>query len=379
MTHKKLAFLCLFLISFLSLQAEDVYDPNFNWGLNIPESWTLEYADPAGNAYVFADSRKMATLTLILYKSQSDNDAEALMNSTLKSSKAEDPESGGSPEISSFSYNGRKAYLADAVWPSKSLNLRGYFLSLDGEAADFMLIVSAVSDEWESYHDFLVSALDSFYDSKDNQLLPGPLTQFVANDNWAGGVIQNREAAVDASQVLIEREARVLEAYTKSPEALQKKAWLRFYSLVWRDSFSRLEELALAFKTVFDKQKLGADEVPVKLLHWVQSFTYEELDTLSDLRSPYDSAYKRLGDCDARALVFMILLKHLGYTSILMISPVHQHALVGLDLEGEGARFPFEGKNWLVCETTEIVPLGMIAADMADPKDWIGMDLQAAP
>ena len=56
-----------------------------------------------------------------------------------------------------------------------------------------------------------------------------------------------------------------------------------------------------------------------------------------------------------------------------MVSLRHAHALVGVDVEGPGARFPYRERQYLVAELTDDVDIGMIAASMADPADWLGI------
>jgi hypothetical protein len=55
------------------------------------------------------------------------------------------------------------------------------------------------------------------------------------------------------------------------------------------------------------------------------------------------------------ALIYATLLDHLGYRNILMVSAEYAHAMVGVDLPGEGARFPFLGTDYLVAEFTDDV------------------------
>jgi hypothetical protein len=47
-----------------------------------------------------------------------------------------------------------------------------------------------------------------------------------------------------------------------------------------------------------------------------------------------------------------------------------------VDVAGGGARFSFEGKQYVVAETTEEVGLGLIERTMAYPKGWIGVSLR---
>ena len=58
-----------------------------------------------------------------------------------------------------------------------------------------------------------------------------------------------------------------------------------------------------------------------------------------------------------------------------MVSREFGHALVGVDVPGEGARFPFQNREWLVAELTAEVPIGMIAQEMSEIAGWIGIKL----
>lgn len=95
---------------------------------------------------------------------------------------------------------------------------------------------------------------------------------------------------------------------------------------------------------------------------------------MSDLDGPLAVAVSGEGDCDSRGLLLAAVLNHFGIDSVLMVSDVYGHSLVGTDVVGNGARFAFGGKNYLVAETTAKVAIGMIDASMADPAKWIGID-----
>jgi hypothetical protein len=58
-----------------------------------------------------------------------------------------------------------------------------------------------------------------------------------------------------------------------------------------------------------------------------------------------------------------------------MVSRDYSHAMVGVDVPGGGQRFAFEGKAYLVGETTAEVGIGMIAANQADWSKWMGIQL----
>jgi hypothetical protein len=74
-------------------------------------------------------------------------------------------------------------------------------------------------------------------------------------------------------------------------------------------------------------------------------------------------------------MAYIILLRHLGFEAILLVSEKYSHALAAVDVPGEGARFDFEGKRYLVAELTKKIAIGLIAKDMADPAFWLPVAL----
>ncbi len=70
-----------------------------------------------------------------------------------------------------------------------------------------------------------------------------------------------------------------------------------------------------------------------------------------------------------------IVLEGLGIDCVLMLSREYSHAMLAVDVPGGGQRFPFNGREYLVAETTAKVGLGMIDAEQADFTKWLGVDL----
>ena len=149
--------------------------------------------------------------------------------------------------------------------------------------------------------------------------------------------------------------------------------------MVYRDNYTRLDAYANKLQNEFLSKKIPLSKQAAELAKRLQNYTYEDTKSLSGLRAPLYAASHELGDCDARGLVYMIVLKHWGINSLLMISPKFSHSLVGLDLAGSGARFSYNKKDWLVTELTAKVELGQIEQSMSDPKDWIGLDMTFTP
>jgi hypothetical protein len=247
-----------------------------------------------------------------------------------------------------------------------------------------VLIAFAPAEGFASARDGLLSALDSFSPSGKGVLEPGPVSQMSApfpsqSRETVPLAFRGRTLPVAfgrgeqaATQSLVEREARLLASY----KAGQREAWNRFYRMIYRDSYHRLDALVDKLQTTMAAAGISPKDVPAELLSWIQAFTYERTGTLSDFLSPVSSAMSAAGDCDSRALLYDLLLDHLGVDAILLVSTRFSHALAGVQVNRPGAAFTFEGRKYLVAEMTEKVAMGMIAKEMADGSAWTAMKLR---
>jgi hypothetical protein len=108
----------------------------------------------------------------------------------------------------------------------------------------------------------------------------------------------------------------------------------------------------------------------------VQDFLYERDPSGLDFVPPLAAAFGRRGDCDSRALVMAAILEASGLDCVLMLSREYSHAMLAVDVPGGGQRFPFQGKEYLVAETTAKVGLGMIDSSQTDLSKWLGVELE---
>jgi hypothetical protein len=72
-------------------------------------------------------------------------------------------------------------------------------------------------------------------------------------------------------------------------------------------------------------------------------------------------------------MLLAIILTHVDIRSGIMVSPVHNHAMGLVDIEGTGARFEAYVTKWLVAETTAKIDIGLIDQSMSDLADWFGV------
>ena len=295
---------------------------------------------------------------------------------------------GAEGEPDAFSYQDRSAAISELAFTTGGIEVQGYLVTIANGAAGFAILAFAAIDSYETAHDYLLSAIDSFSLDEESRRYPGPVSQYFypfpapnardASIRFAGSRLPFAVDAneIDATEVLVDREARVLAPYGALDRETASNAWRRYFRLIYRDNYMRLEPLAQAIGARLEADRVPRVDYPQELLSWLQGFDYVRTGGLADFQPPIACLATESGDCDSLAMTYVILLHHLGFDAILMTSDRYAHAIAGVDVQGPGARFTFEGRDWLVAELTADVPLGLIAAEMADPAGWLGVRLR---
>jgi hypothetical protein len=348
--------------------------------VEMPAGFGLVQGD-GSSRFAFSDPNGAMEYDLLAYEKGRFASLSALASESLK-------KLGSAGESSAFAYQGRDSALAALDFGLNGTEMLGFaiFIKGLGQEPDFALLSYAPADMFEGYSDFILSCLDAFSIDAAALRAPGPVSQFTLP--WPCERKETREAVLPGGGKAVLpwsedeakqeddtrlREYKVLAAYADE-DTLWAEAWARFYRMVYRESAARLDRFALEAAKV-----LPADdptEQARRALAWVQGWSYDRDSDGTDLVPPLAAAYGRRGDCDARALAAAILLERLGIDAILMVSREYSHALLGVDVPGQGKRFPFGGKEYLIGETTyKEAGLGMIAQDQADFSKWLGIPL----
>jgi hypothetical protein len=300
---------------------------------------------------------------------------------------------GSKGDSSRFTYQGRDAVIADLDFVVDAGSRKGYAVFIAGalSASDaaqpgsgYALVAFAEATRFDSYSELLISCLDAFSIDRVARRYPGPVSQFLlpvpsAHTEMKTVVLPSGSISLPWSTQesrdelsLAQREFHVMTMYLQS-ETFWVDAWARYYRMVYKESSTLLDALAKAF----------ADSLPVndptecarRVLAWVQGFHYERDFSGIDFVPPLTAAFERRGDCDSRAMVMAIILERLGIDCVLMVSREYSHAMCAVDVPGGGQRFIFNGKAYLVAETTAKVGLGMMDSSQADFSKWLGVDL----
>ena len=368
--------------------AEPLLLAPFGCSLDLPEGWVPVSGDDPSRLS-FSNPLSGAMLQCGIFTHDPDLGAETLGKDFSKQLSARE-------KGASFSSPAGMRTSRRWIFRVQAPPFRGFLLVVSGihgsrihgsgspAEEDALLVAFIPAASFDRERDSLVSVLDSFSPDEEGRLLPGPVSQslspFPARDlrrahlDFLGGAVEVSvgRGEVEATQGLIEREARILVAY----KAGHREAWQRYYRMIYRDNYRRLDGVFAGIRGRLRQRGIAPGEYPVELLSWIQGFSYVRTGTLSDFLSPVSAVLSASGDCDSLAILYAALLDHLGIDAILFVSTKYSHALAGVDISRPGATIDFEGRRYLVAEMTERVPIGLIAQDMADASAWIPMRLR---
>lgn len=344
---------------------------------DLPEGWTVLSSSEGSFAATSGDVVTGTGVFQALWLPGSTHAAAAdLLDAVTRRLDAE-------REASEFVFDGRTAVLAEVAFRAGPAAARGYLLCVDGTApAESDVAILAYADEasFTAQEDFLLSAMDSLRIPAGRRGAPGPIYQFlspypreaaVTRVRFGSGTVPVRSEPeeLDALRALIEREARILVPYAGHPA--RDEAWKRYYRAIERTSSPLLAETARAIGELAGSGERPPAEVALAVLSWLQGFEFARTGSLSDLESPLEAAATRRGDCDARALLYVIVLAELGMEGAILVSSAYAHAVAAVALEAPGVGFTLDGRRYLVAETTTPSPLGWIAEEQRDLSRWL--------
>jgi hypothetical protein len=294
---------------------------------------------------------------------------------------------GGEPE--NFDYRGRGAALARLEFSREGRAYQGWGLCVD--RGEDLVLALAYGPGGTGQELLSLSSLDSIAPAAADRFYWGPVTEYA----WPRG--EGRETALynsgvtaviaagdaEAAQGLVDREFQVLRQYEASPQ--WQEAWRRFYRMIRRDSWERLRDALFQLErswsagallgrgTAGSSPGLPDRDLASRALSYVQDFRYERDLMGSDFVNLVSALTEGRGDCDSRALLWSLFLAQAGIDAGIMVSRDYGHAMGIADIGGPGARFPFEGREYLVAETSAKVELGLIGKSVSETGKWLGI------
>ena len=380
---KNLFIAFLFIFSASSINAEIIQDKDFGFILDIPEGYKIENYTEDGMSYIFSHPNIPVTFVMKIYYDPSyTKSADVLKMALGKLSAKTDIDtfkwSGQSCSISSFSMSIDQTYKGWAV--CAPVKIQNAFVTL---------LCYAPEKQEAACEQFIMSTLNSLCIDDYQFNIPGIITSYAFPSEGKKNInlqIDGKQIAtsidkadVEAADFTVELEYAVLTLYAK--HNLWKEAWQRYYRMIYRDSYGRLQKVSQdIYKTLYpyaeSNNPSNADITYAQmLLTWTQNFNYQRAKTAkaSDFTSLPAMLNGTGNDCDSRSMLLCVLLKSCGIDSILLFSPEYSHAIAATDITAPGQTYKLKenGKDYIFGETTAKVTWGMIAQEHNDRSKWI--------
>ncbi len=376
----KITFLLTFLFAALLIpsfvQAKEYFLEDWQVYVDMPQG--LDPLEVTTTKATFGNEKENVFFQIKVYPADTYKTADDLFENVKKQLKAEG-------DGYKYNYNGSDSVFADISFNTDLASYRAYSVFINKADYDIAVISFCEKEIYDNAHFYILSALDSFSDSYEALFSPGPVSSFfelTAEKSTlvkislpfgnAKYVFEADSTAIEAAEITAEREAHVLSLF--KPE--DTDAWSRFYRMIYRDNYSRTDEFFYQIRDNLIRGIKDPEEISKKLLSWFQKFSYSRTGTIADFSPPLTALKDFSADCDSLGLLYITLLKRLGIDAILMVSSEYSHSMAAVDIPGKGARFPFNGKKYLVAEMTKDVEIGQINAKTADPAKWMGIEFK---
>lgn len=376
----KLTFAIVIFIFSVNIYSEVVSVPSYNYWIYPPVGWVLqEYKDDSTLSW-FSSDKKIA-FTINAWKGDMYDSLDEMFETIASSIN-------GDGEFIPFDFYGRDAIIGDTSFTFNSESHRGWFVFIEGDDYDYYFYSYSFDYDYEFSLPQILSVLDSFGIGESGKTSSGPITVFYDSlskkdkesyefDFFGYPILVELERSIiESSNNVIEREAKIMESYAHSPD-LFYEAWIRYYQILYRDNYNRIEPFYNAISPYIDRSKYDDYSLTELLMFWIQGFKYERReDKSSDLISPVESIANGIGDCDSKSLVLTLLLSRYNIDSIILTSEKVKHAITGVKCAGEGVTFEYNGDIYLGIELTSQNLIGEIKEGFENPSLWTFVDLE---
>ncbi len=373
-----LSLLAVFFIATQTAHASvtSIKSKNGTLAIDLPEGFYLVSSSKDGKSYQLQSSLLPVTAVIKVYDNGTYNTAEKALEDNLSRMNAE-------KEIDTFSWRNQDCALSSFASYIGQTAAAGYAVAapLPDEEGLIVMLVWTEQTQFDACNDFMLSFIDglcidfgSFYEAGlvTTYAYPNAQTYISVTMTIDGKQIQSymRESDKEANEYLIAREYNVLKLYARTP--LWKDAWTRYYRMVFRDSFKRLNRVSFDIFNELSPDCTDDTDLAQKLLTWTQGMNYEREKNTSDFASLPSIILGGGSDCDSRSMLLSVLLTSMNMDSIIFVSSEFSHAVAGLVSTHPGHSFTANGKEYLMGETTASgITWGMIAQEQDDQSKWI--------
>ena len=270
---KKLGFFCiLFLFYVANIQGEVIGVPGFNYSINPLEGWEIQPYENDGVLSWFSTKDNIA-LTVSSWTGNTFSDVTTMFNQV-----SEDMDAYGN--CVKFDYLDLDGVIGEIEFNIGGKSHSGWLILLNGEEFDYYLMAFTLTENYEGVYNEIQSVLDSFSYGDNGELSPGPISSFLNQSPTKQSqsytvdffdndlVLSLSDYDFSNAQSVIEREADIMRNYSNDPDHFYK-AWTRYYQMIFRDNYSRLDPLFDALYPYFAYDKYTDYELVELLMFWM--------------------------------------------------------------------------------------------------------------
>src|SRR5574344_720468 len=383
-TRAVLSTICLLGISFIprtALFAEELNSPTYGYYLDLPEGCQLADKDADGKSYIFSNSVVPVNMAIKVYGKNDFKTSLDALNTTLNKLNAEG-------ESEKVDWRNEEGAVGSFKMKISGIEMSGWGMAaiLPNDKGTIVCFTWCQSSVSAQCNQFMISALDSLSIDRGSLFEAGIMTTYaypVTNKKLPitltidGKAIKTELDSNDspAATFVVEREFGVLSLYAQQ-NALIKDALLRYYRMIFRDSFKRMQRPAFDIYNTLAPDAKDETDLAQKLLTWTQSFEYDRAKSQddSDFTSLPDVLLKKGNDCDSRSMLIAVLLQNMNIDSIMFVSGEYSHAMAGLVSTHPGQSIKVGDKKYLTGETTaKGLTWGKLPQDMSDFSKWFAV------
>lgn len=372
-------FLFVFLVIF-SPETFALYldSPSLGYAIDLPDDFRM--TDSNGfDSYQFSSELLPVEILLCTYQPGKAKNCEKIVNELVYNLN-------GACDSETFTWRNRDCAVAQAALVLGSQNYLGWAAAAELPYQKGYVAMLGFYPENDRQADIcenhIISAIDSLCTDLGAKYQCGIFTSFaypaLGDEEIEVTIAENKISAMidkndaEASEYLIQREFDIL--VLENNNGFGQAACQRFYKMVFRDSYKRLRRFSFAVQNA-----LTFGENPVKsqrelvqtLLTWTQNFEYVRDNNNSDFTPLVKLINGNGGDCDSRAILLAVMLRQMNLDTAFFVSSKYSHALLGVQIEGSGAKIKADGKLYTLGETTAKVDLGLVAQEMNDYTAWM--------
>ncbi len=344
----------------------------------LPPGFSIQAAETDGRAFQLRNDVAPVSVIFRLYNKGRYASAKEALSSSLKSLNTEF-------DLDSVKWRGQEAGIATFSVTLGNEELAGIAESalLPGDKSAVVVITWCPAEQFENLTAYMVSILDSLTIDAGSYFEAGICTNYIfppeeetvpVKLNIAGKTINSvlKKNDVEAAQYVVEREYQATLLYSK--DSRWQEAWERYYKMIFKDSFKRLQRVSFDVYNVLSPFCVDETDLAQKLLTWTQSFSYERSKTQSDFACLPSLLLGGGSDCDSRSLLLTVFLRQMNQDAVFMVSAYYAHALAAFVSTHPGHSFSYNDKDYLMGETTAPVSWGMIDSAQDDQSKWIFVD-----